>query len=102
MQRDWLVFAKHFARRDAENKRVADLAGRAGDSNFNRRSHIILYPQIAPLSSRAAQTARDLTIHPKLRKPSRYPHSNLRGAFASALCFCEILHFAQDDTLQTR
>ena len=52
MQRDWPVFAKHFAGRDAEDKRVPDLSGRAGDSDFNRRSHIILYPQISADSRR--------------------------------------------------
>jgi hypothetical protein len=39
MQRDWLVFAKHLAGRDAKDKRVPDLPRRSGDSDFNRRSH---------------------------------------------------------------
>ena len=42
MQRDRLVFAEHFAGGDAKKKRVANLAGRARDGDFNRRIHIIL------------------------------------------------------------
>jgi hypothetical protein len=39
MQCDWLISAEHFAGRDSEKKRVTNLAGRTGDSDFNRRSH---------------------------------------------------------------
>src|SRR5205807_9619351 len=39
MQRDGSIHAEHFARSDAKNERVTNLASRARDSDFKRRLH---------------------------------------------------------------
>src|SRR6266404_8431171 len=112
MQRYWLVFAKYFARRDAEDKLVPDLPGRSCDRDFNRRSHIILYPQISAdsrrfftqgakgaLSSIEQGTARS-TLHSACLlnyrcRPARSAPTQRQSAVATAPILCPPFQLAR-------
>jgi hypothetical protein len=42
MQRQWLIRPEHLSRGNAKKKRIADLSGCAGDSDFNGRLHDLI------------------------------------------------------------